>query len=117
MPPFHDPVRGWPAGSCSLTESARTGRRCSRRIHALMVVHDGLGSTAGSAQPTSDQLLWEIAGRLADSLRAGDTLAPVGPAEFALLVEVPTAEHPDCVAGRVVGSFRRPLPHGASTGG
>lgn len=110
---LHDSVTGLAGRELFLDqvrEALAVGAR-TRGIQTVMVVHlDGLRAGDCHAGPASDQVLFEIAGRLATMLRRGDPLARVGPAEFALLIEVPSAEHSDRVAGRIVDSIRRSLP-------
>jgi diguanylate cyclase (GGDEF)-like protein len=110
---LHDPVTGLVGRELFLDEVRRAAATaavgCAR---AVMVVHaDGHGSAERSyGRPPSDELLKQIARRLAETLRRGDKVARVGPAEFAVLVEVPSGDHSDSVARRIVHCVGRPLP-------
>jgi len=68
------------------------------------VVNDSLGHAAG------DELLVAVAGRLADSLRAGDTAARLGGDEFAILLEETEGPSDACLlAERVIADLKAPL--------
>ncbi len=110
---LHDPVTGLASRELFLdgVREALATRAGAAGIQAVMVVHlDGLGIGDCSVGPPSDEVLSEIAGRLAETLRAGDMLARVGRTELALLVEVPSSEQSSRVAGRIVDFVRRWLP-------
>lgn len=110
---LHDPVTGLAGRELFLDEVRRASATAAvGSAHAVMVVHvDGPGSAEPSCgRPTSDELLSQTARRLAETLRRGDKLARVGPAEFAVLVEAPSGDHSDCVARRIVHCVGRPLP-------
>ena len=66
-------------------------------------VNDSLGHDAG------DRLLVEVAQRLTDCLRAGDTVARMGGDEFAVLLEHADIEGPEVVAQRIVYRLRAPV--------
>ncbi len=66
-------------------------------------VNDSLGHSAG------DMLLVEVAKRLLDSVRTGDTVARMGGDEFAVLLERASEEAPEVVAQRVVFRLRAPV--------
>ena len=67
-------------------------------------VNDSLGHSAG------DALLVEIARRLEDVTREGDTVARVGGDEFVLLISgTDLPDDADVVAGKALSSVRRPL--------
>jgi diguanylate cyclase (GGDEF)-like protein/PAS domain S-box-containing protein len=66
-------------------------------------VNDSLGHDAG------DRLLAEVARRLLDCVRAGDTVARMGGDEFAVLLERADLEGPAVVAQRIVYRLRAPV--------
>ncbi len=66
-------------------------------------VNDTLGHVAG------DRLLVEVAGRIKDCLRAGDTAARVGGDEFAVLLEDATAAGVEGLAERIITACREPV--------
>jgi two-component system CheB/CheR fusion protein len=68
------------------------------------VVNDSMGHAAG------DDLLKEIATRLRDCVRTGDTVARFGGDEFALLVEEATATEAEMAANRIAEAMLRPHP-------
>ena len=66
-------------------------------------VNDSLGHDAG------DRLLTEVARRLQDCMRTGDTVARMGGDEFAVLLERADIEGPAVVAQRIVYRLRAPV--------
>ncbi|MBV9880805.1 MAG: EAL domain-containing protein [Gemmatirosa sp.] len=71
-------------------------------------VNDGWGHHVG------DQLLVQVAARVVDTLRAGDTCARLGGDEFAVLLEEPEGSGPMAaraahVAERIVAALERPV--------
>ena len=66
-------------------------------------VNDSLGHGAG------DRLLVEVARRLQDCVRTGDTVARMGGDEFAVLIERTDLEGPEVVAQRIVYRLRAPV--------
>ena len=67
-------------------------------------VNDSLGHTQG------DNLLKDVAGRLAGCLRPEDTLARLGGDEFAILLELlPEFEMGTDIANRILSSMREPM--------
>ncbi|WP_285686757.1 EAL domain-containing protein [Actinoplanes sp. NBRC 103695] len=70
-------------------------------------VNDSLGHAAG------DQLLIQVADRLRDSVRDGDTVARFGGDEFAVLVESATAmDDAEAIALRIIAALAEPFPVG-----
>jgi|GEM_PF-928684 len=66
-------------------------------------VNDSLGHGAG------DELLTEVAKRMLDAVRPGDTVARMGGDEFAVLLEKTREEAPTVVAQRVLNKLRAPV--------
>jgi diguanylate cyclase (GGDEF)-like protein len=94
-------------------------------VPAIILVHvDGLDTVDRSLGcPASDDTLVEIAGRLGEVVRRDDTVARVGAAALAVLVEAAGVNDTECVARRIVDLFRcrsldegHPLPARASVG-
>jgi len=56
-----------------------------------------------------DDVMVEVAGRLAGGVRRDETVARIGPESFAVLLKVPSGTVVDCVARRVVDDLRKPL--------
>lgn len=85
-------------------------------VRAVMVVRVDLPEGTGPAEhPPADELLAEVAHRLAGAVRDGDTLARVGPHEFAVLLEVRSADDTDLLTERILDSIRcPPLGHQAA---
>ena len=73
-------------------------------LDRFKTINDSLGHSIG------DMLLVEIAKRVVDVLRPGDTFARLGGDEFAVLVEgCGEPSHANHVAGRVHSAFKEPL--------
>ncbi len=66
-------------------------------------VNDSLGHGAG------DELLIQVAQRMVDAVRPGDTVARMGGDEFAVLLERTREEAPTVVAQRVLNKLRAPV--------
>jgi diguanylate cyclase (GGDEF)-like protein/PAS domain S-box-containing protein len=111
---FHDALTGLPNRSLftdrvehALTRSIRTPGQIAvlfLDVDDFKTVNDSLGHAAG------DQLLIEIASRIDDCLRGGDTAARLGGDEFAILLE--DVEDPAEAAGvaeRVIEALRPPF--------
>ena len=111
---FHDALTGLPNRSLFAREAAdalETARAVGRTAGVLFVdlddfkvVNDTMGHGVG------DELLVEVAARLAASVRESDTAARLGGDEFALLID--DAADPDAVdafAERIVAAFTEPF--------
>ena len=72
-------------------------------VDDFKLVNDGLGHAAG------DALLIEVARRLGELLRGGDTAARLGGDEFAVLLEQTTELEATNVADHIVSSFQAPF--------
>jgi len=105
---FHDSLTGL-ANRALFTD--RLGHALERRTEGFVgvlffdvddfkLVNDGLGHAAG------DALLIEVARRLSELLRGGDTAARLGGDEFAVLLEQTTELEATNVADRIVASFQ-----------
>ncbi|HTE66239.1 MAG TPA: EAL domain-containing protein, partial [Candidatus Binatia bacterium] len=68
-------------------------------VDDFKLINDGLGHAAG------DGLLIEVARRLGELVRAGDTAARLGGDEFAVLLEHTTREEATRVADRIIATF------------
>jgi diguanylate cyclase (GGDEF)-like protein/PAS domain S-box-containing protein len=111
---FHDPVTGL-ANRALFNERVRHGLVRARREHGRVAVifldlddfktiNDSLGHAAG------DEVLLEVAKRLAASIRTTDTAARFGGDEFAILLD--EASGPDDaadVAERIIEHLKQPL--------
>jgi len=111
---FHDELTGLANRALfedRLTQAVARARRHGSRVAVLFLdlddfkpVNDALGHAVG------DELLREIARRLAGCLRVSDTGARVGGDEFAVLLdELSSPQDADEVAGRVLESIRKPV--------
>jgi diguanylate cyclase (GGDEF)-like protein/PAS domain S-box-containing protein len=72
-------------------------------LDGFKLVNDTLGHAAG------DQVLIEVARRLEQLLRAGDTLARLGGDEFALLCEEVVEAEAKTIADRVIDALLKPI--------
>ena len=68
-------------------------------VDDFKLINDGLGHAAG------DGLLVEVARRLGELVRAGDTAARLGGDEFAVLLEHTTQDEATRVADRIIAAF------------
>jgi diguanylate cyclase (GGDEF)-like protein len=109
---LHDPVTGLPGRELFLDDVRRAlaSRTSASPSPAMLIVHlEGLEIVDGSLERSlSGEIVVETARRLTEMVRRRDTVARVGPAEFAMLVEVATGEDADCLARRIVDLFRCP---------
>ncbi|MCW2608178.1 MAG: hypothetical protein JWO60_2871, partial [Frankiales bacterium] len=111
---FHDTLTGLANRSLfsdrvdrSLAACGRTGRPLAvlfLDLDGFKAVNDTLGHGAG------DRLLQQVAARLLDCVRPGDTVARLGGDEFAVLLEdLGQAEDGSAVALRVADALRAPV--------
>jgi diguanylate cyclase (GGDEF)-like protein/PAS domain S-box-containing protein len=111
---FHDSLTGLPNRSLFAREAAdalATARAVGRTAGVLLVdlddfkvVNDTMGHGVG------DELLVEVAARLAASVRPTDTAARLGGDEFALLIDdAASPEDVDAFAERIVAAFTEPF--------
>ncbi len=110
---LHDPLTGLGNRALFRDRLEHAMARAQRRPELLAVlmvdldgfkqVNDSLGHDAG------DRLLVEVARRLVDCVRAGDTVARMGGDEFAILLERADVEGPAVVAQRIVYRLRAPV--------
>ncbi len=111
---FHDTLTGLPNRGLFLDRLAQTTRRAERARSPVAVlfmdldgfkrVNDDLGHQAG------DQVLVEVAQRLAGCLRPADTAARFGGDEFAVLLDGLGSESDAAlVASRIMGALSEPL--------
>ena len=109
---LHDPLTGLPARELFIDEVRRAlaSGRPALETHAVMVVHlEGLDSVEPPPECTvSNDVVAQIARRLTDLVRRGDTVARVGPADFALLVHAPSVSDTDALARRIADRLRCP---------
>ena len=114
---LHDALTGLPNRYLFLdrleTAAARHARAAGRGTAVLFVdldgfkpINDGLGHAAG------DELLQEVAGRLAASVRATDTVGRLGGDEFAIICEDLDEPGAVLIAASILGELRRPVVHG-----
>ncbi len=105
------PVMSWPTIDEVRRSLAAGGSASSLR--ALMAVHlHGLDTLEPSLRRARlDDVLVEFAARLTEMVRRSDTVARVGPAEFALLIDTPSGADADGLARRIVERISRPLLH------
>jgi diguanylate cyclase (GGDEF)-like protein/PAS domain S-box-containing protein len=111
---FHDALTGLPNRALFLDRLGHAQARMARTgaLYSLLfidldrfkVVNDSLGHHVG------DELLLRVSARLAECLRAGDTLARFGGDEFVALIEdLDSEDEPLAVAQRLLDSIRHPF--------
>ena len=116
---LHDPLTGLANRTLLRDRLEHAVARCRRGPESLALVtvdlddfkmvNDTLGHPAG------DRVLVEVARRLLQSVRAGDTVARMGGDEFAILLERADDETLDLVAQRVQSWPRSPIQFDGST--
>jgi diguanylate cyclase (GGDEF)-like protein/PAS domain S-box-containing protein len=111
---MHDPLTGLPNRALFMDRLAHGLRRLERKLWPLTVmfvdldrfkqVNDSLG------HPVGDELLRQVAYRLRDQVRSGDTVARIAGDEFTILCEDLTdAAEADALASRLVAALREPF--------
>lgn len=110
---LHDPLTG--LGNRTLIQdrldhALARGQRGRNPIALLLLDLDGFKQVNDSfGHGVGDRLLVEVARRLSDSVRAGDTVARMGGDEFAVLLEQADDEVPTVVAQRILYRLRTPM--------
>jgi diguanylate cyclase (GGDEF)-like protein len=116
---YHDKLTGLPNRALFLDRLSQALRRCFRTKRTISVlfidldnfklVNDSLGHDMG------DALLMQVAERLSDAVRPGDTVARLGGDEFTILLEdVLGEEEPRQVAKRILDSLKEPFMLGST---
>jgi diguanylate cyclase (GGDEF)-like protein len=108
---LHDSLTGLPNRALVLDHLERARARSSRQIAVLLLdldrfklINDSFGHAVG------DALLVEIAPRLREALRPGDTIGRLGGDEFVVLLpEIPGEQVAVEVAERIVATLARPF--------
>lgn len=116
---YHDKLTGLPNRALFLDRLSQALRRCFRTKRTISVlfidldnfklVNDSLGHDMG------DALLNQVAERLSDAVRPGDTVARLGGDEFTILLEdILGEEEPKQVATRILDSLKEPFILGST---
>ncbi|MDH5834877.1 putative bifunctional diguanylate cyclase/phosphodiesterase [Luteimonas kalidii] len=93
-----------------LEHAIRRAGRGGGRFALLFVDLDGFKAVNDAyGHPIGDKLLLQIAARLADHLRAGDTLARLGGDEFVVLADVDGASDAAALAEKLLLQVARPV--------
>ena len=112
---FHDSLTGLPNRTLLTERLERSVRRAKRRrdyqfallfidLDRFKVINDSLGHAAG------DELLIEMARRLENCLRPGDTVARLGGDEFNIILEdIQEVADATRIADRILNSLSRPF--------
>jgi diguanylate cyclase (GGDEF)-like protein len=110
---LHDPLTG--LGNRTLLQdrlehALDRGKRGGGTVALLLLDLDGFKEVNDSfGHIVGDRLLVEVARRLSDSVRIGDTVARMGGDEFAVLLEQAEDDMPTVVAQRILYRMRAPM--------
>lgn len=114
---YHDTLTGLPNRGLLYDRLGVAVRQAHRRgsgIGVLFIDFDGFKAVNDSyGHDAGDRLLVELASRLRDGVRAGDTVARLGGDEFVVLLDGATGpEDAARVAAKVLEAVRAPFRHG-----
>ena len=113
----HDPMTGLPNRNLFMDRLSQTIAHANRHQHLAAVlfidldhfkeVNDTLGHSAG------DYVIKEVANRLVDCVREGDTVSRLGGDEFAIIAtHVILLEDCAMIAEKILASISRPMTYG-----
>ncbi len=116
---YHDGLTGLPNRALfidrleqAIARSRRSGKRtavCLLDLDRFKSINDTLGHHAG------DELLQQVALRVSQSLRGGDTLARTGGDEFvAVIPDLADTSAAAVVAAKIIGAFAAPFQIGGA---